>query len=907
MKKLFLIILSLLSLSCLVAVGCGDSKEIGSDVKFLHFVDGEGTTLLDYELNQYFNSDDLQNKINGISVPYYTVEGGKYSDGTQFSVEKENINAYITTHEADLTIPKKFLFMTNDCPAFTVVTELSPIEYTITYNDIDGATFNGPSTYTVESDGALAKPSKQYYHFLCWYEKGVDEGRNVQFVRENLPTAMPRDIVLYAKWEAISFDVTYAGLVEGISNPNDKKVVYQKDGSYQLTPIPSTAAYTFKGWKINGEYATKIDPMAIWDPTADISDNDAYSVTVTADLEFYDFKADFYVGDSLYESKIFNFSNFAALTIPNVPVKEHYTGRWSQTVDEFKNYKIQAIYELDSYNVGVQTNISGYTVSEQKYDYGTTYKTIYDKLSYNNKMLLGLYFDSACTERATETDYIEKGGTLYAKWLDRYSLSSVSDWSLLSERPETYFVIANDLDFQGEAIPVISDFNGVLDGQGHKIFNFINLNNNCDSTYGLFAKNSGAIRNIVFDDGIFTATTNNEIKDKNVGFLCGINKGSIENVCVSETTVKIVGVHSTEPMGVWAGNTETYLNAGIIAGNNQGTISYSTVENTVKADMNTTMYSRTAYRYDDNFIRTWASYGLIAGINSGTISSVTSSASVATTATLQEELGDYLSKYYAYTYYPLRMGGITGANNAAGIISNALSNAKVTSKFTLTSKRNYGGIVDIGGISGFNAGQIMQCIASNDCSLDAYANADTRMGGICGTSEGNGVIKSSYSRTKFTIGNANTQTEKTYLGGIVGLNCAAVSYSYAIVDNVGLNAFNGQSYQGYVNGYFGGMFGYGNELSSIVHCFGVVDADLSQSPMAYKSKQGAVVDGTVVKCFVFITANTSGLTATDDNQSTVCDTKENLIEKIQNDGYKNMGYTLNPNDYPTLLSVGHTK
>ena len=895
MKKILVVILSALALSCLIA-GCGtqNDKAIGSNVKFLHFVDGDGTTFLDYELNQYFNSEDLQSKIDGINVPYYTLSGAKYSDGTQFSVEKDDINAYITTHEADLTVTKHGFLLNSECPAFTVVADLTPIDYTVTYMDVEDPAFVGPTTYNVNSDPTLPTPSREDYYFQCWYIKGQENGQEKWYYITSLPTQYPENLTVYALWEPYKIKVTYDAPV-GMAKPQNPDTVFQKDGSVELQPIQSTAAYKFKGWKLNGEYVTRLDPAALCN-----HENIETAVYLTADIEYFTFTARYFVDGELYDSKTFDFNNFAVFTTPEIPAKAHYTGHWSERVTDYKDYEIQAVYDIDRYDVGVQTNIGGYTVDERKYEYGTTYETIYSQLSYSNKVLLGLYFDSNFTSRVSETALIEASGKLYAKWSDRYTVSSVEDWSLLNEHPDSFIVLESDLNFLGEAIPVVAAFSGVFDGQGHTIYNFINQNNSCSSNYGLICENTGTVRNITFNDGVYTAVTNTQVENKNVGFLCGVNKGTIENIKISNINVKINESHSTRPLGNSPGSSEKALSAGVLTANNQGTIKNCSLDNSLKADIVTSICAGTAYRLDDNYVRTWAYYGLIAGTNSGQISSVTSYASISTSATLEEYLVDGYSKYYAYIYYPLQIGGIVGSNQANGIISDSLSDAKVTAKFTLNAKRNYFGIVDIGGVSGYNCGQINKCVANKVCALDAYANAEIRMGGLCGTSDGDGVIKTSYSYARFTIGNANNSTEKTYLGGIAGLNNAAITYSYAVVESLAINAFDGKKIDGYVNGYFGSMFGYANNLSSVIHCFGVVDADLTQLPLAYKSKQGALVGGTVVKCFVLATENTAGLTATDGCVATECDTKEILLENIKNEHYENMGYTQGEDGYPVF-------
>lgn len=273
-KSFFVFIIGLLFL----LVGCGSNNnnnnnnneeyipnQIDSNVKFLHFIDDKGNTLMDYELNQYFNIEDLENNLSSFEKNYYKIGNCKYLDGSEFSINRDSINSYLYHNEADLTIEKWVLFFKNDCPAWTVVADLVPIDYNITYMNIEDATFEGVTTYNIESNLTLAIPQKKYYGFGYWYYNGIDEGREVKFLVNKLPHGIPRDITLYAYWYPLYSELEYSNIPDEIYNPNTDEKFYHKDGKYQLKPIKSTDAYEFKGWKLNDEYITYIDPDLLWD------------------------------------------------------------------------------------------------------------------------------------------------------------------------------------------------------------------------------------------------------------------------------------------------------------------------------------------------------------------------------------------------------------------------------------------------------------------------------------------------------------------------------------------------------------------------------------------------------------------------------------------------------------------
>ena len=62
--------------------------------------------------------------------------------------------------------------------------------------------------------------------------------------------------------------------------------------------------------------------------------------------------------------------------------------------------------------------------------------------------------------------------------------------------------VFNDIDMGGATLPPVGTYAGVLDGQGHKIYNF-KVESQAQTT-GLFLMNTGTIRNLVFgsSDGV---------------------------------------------------------------------------------------------------------------------------------------------------------------------------------------------------------------------------------------------------------------------------------------------------------------------------------------------------------------------------------------------------------------------
>lgn len=900
MKKALIILLIALTFLC-VFVGCyADKREgINSNIKFLHFVDENGNTLLDYQLDQYFSSDNLQKQLDEIVVEHCSFDKGVYLDGTVFSVEKDKINEYLLNHDRDLTISKKVLLVDADWAAYTVILYFVPDEYSISYVNVEGATFDGPATYNINSDLTLPTPVKKFYRFLGWNEYGAGADSSTPIT--SLPS-VPRNITLEAQWQEIAFTVAYDGVPSSIANDN-KTSITLSDGAYSLNNIQSTSAYEFNGWKLNGELVTSLDPDELWNADADYFDPDACTVKLVADIAFKEFTAKYYVDEQLIENQKFDFLTKDSLQAPAVPSKEHYTGSWSEEVTECKDYEIHAVYDVQKYQVTVDTGISGYPFEAQSYVWDTKYQVIYQQLSYPDKKLIGLYFDADFTERVNEDSLIAASGTLYAKWITQYEITSASDWNWLSQAPDANYILTNDIDFQSQPIPNISNFNGVLDGQGHTVYGFVNSVDDCSTTYGLFNLNKGTICNINFDDGVYSVATAPGIFDTSVGFLCGINRGTIQNVTVSNVEITIVNNFTTVSQTTSSNTIEPHLNAGVLSGTNMGTITYSSLSDTVTVEIDTNMYTVTKINNGDN-IRVWAHYGALAGSNKGVVDYITSAASLTSKAEyLQSEVGPFES-YYKWIYFIQQIGGIVGNNSEAATVSNTLVEATLMTDTAhrKVASQGYFAIVDVGGVVGDNNGIVDKCQTGTNTVFDVLAAAELRIGGICAVNEGSAaMIRASYSQAKFSAySKSSTDNDSIYCGGIVGLNSATVTHCYSVVDEVSVSFHSQEQHYG----FFGGIFG--TNSSSVVKCFTVLNASAPNSVSNVSATHIGIVDNGIVRdCYYYLTSNAQGYG--ENACGTECETKEDLLTEVAKLGYDEMGYTLEDGEYPVLADVGDNR
>ena len=131
-----------------------------------------------------------------------------------------------------------------------------PIDYKINYIMNKGENNKeNPSTYTIEENITLEKPTRQYYDFVGWYDNEDFKGSPItEIVFGNYG-----EKTLYAKWTPTTYNITYV-LNGGVNNKNNPST-YDTEQTVELNS-PTRAGYTFGGWYLESSFeneATKIN------------------------------------------------------------------------------------------------------------------------------------------------------------------------------------------------------------------------------------------------------------------------------------------------------------------------------------------------------------------------------------------------------------------------------------------------------------------------------------------------------------------------------------------------------------------------------------------------------------------------------------------------------------------------
>lgn len=363
--------------------------------------------------------------------------------------------------------------------------------------------------------------------------------------------------------------------------------------------------------------------------------------------------------------------------------------------------------------------------------------------------------------------------TVEAVWEKTYSdytyVSVPSDIKSISKNGKYFFL--NDIDLGGIVWTPVSEFNGIIEGNGKKISNF--TIDSTDSVVGFIAVNNGTINDLkVYAD----VSLNSLEEDVYCGILVGKNNGVI-NGCYTNGDVNAVmkgnAVFVSEYNGYFGG----------VAGANYGKI-YST-------DTLANVYATT------NNVRINLYVGGFVGANmSGLISDCSSNSyiesSITNAVSVCDSYAGFFAAYNKASIYSSHsrayktldtdfVGGLVAVND--GTISKCYSTGSVT------ANSNLGGLVGVnnstvnnsystvtvsgkektGGLVGANYGKVSYTYASGKVS------GEQQVGGLVGYNEG--TVSYSLATGAVTSTKDNWIT-KEWAGGLVGQNEGTVSNSY---------------------------------------------------------------------------------------------------------------------------------
>lgn len=537
--------------------------------------------------------------------------------------------------------------------------------------------------------------------------------------------------------------------------------------------VPTRAGYTFAGWftgnGINDGQVTSTTPIG-------------QDMNLIAHWQINTLTVTFVGNDgrTLATRKVQYGKPAAAPDAPQVS-KMKFSG-WDKDFSKVKSdMTIKALYVADTYTVTYNTD-GGTALTAQVYYMGDTPRqaTVPSKYGY---YFVGWYRDSAHQQVYRFDRPLNADTTLYAYFSQMLPLRTADDLLKIKSNPSAKYCLTNDIDMEGAAWTGSCAFSGVLDGQGFKIHNFTMTGTG--ENVGFFTTNSGTIKNITFEDFVFSVNQNIFYQ---AGGIVGKNTGMIENCTVNEYTA----FYSLIAIG--RGITKKAYGGGIV-GINEGKMrncrSISQIEWRPYADEENNYYITKAFLV----------IGGIAGINKSEI-----------TASYSDFIAKGASVSWDNNAYAIAdIGGFVGYNS--GTISDSESKVKINVVAGETTQRRK--VARLGGFLTINleGGKVTSCKTTGAIVDSIGDNASTLVGGFAYS-----VCKNSYVSNTYAEVSITSKSPSAYLKDDSVCDLNGIGGFVACSQGTITNCYNTGNIDTYNADNVGGFVGWNGAGSAISKC-----------------------------------------------------------------------------------------
>ena len=489
---------------------------------------------------------------DGSVINRYKVQGGLSVDKPL----KDYKSGYIAEWYKEPSLQNKWNFETDIITEDTVLyAKWSADTYTVTFNANGGEcdTESKEATFGT-SYGNLPVPTRNGYSFEGWYE---DE-TFTKAVRNDTTVSIADDHTVYAKWQAKTYTVSFAGN-GGVLTETTKSVVF--GSPYGELPLCSRNGSDFLGWYSDSECTKIIDENTI----VNVSGNHTLyagwneSAVTKLQLKSKPTKTEYYVGDLLDTSGMsvvasfengssaeisadrFDYSLTEFTSAGKKIVKATYGGKYTTFFVTVKEKDITAIEittppAKTTYTVGDDFDATGMEVTASYNDSSTKIITSGYTISYN--------MEAAGTEIVT-VSYTENGITVTAdfpitvneKQADGKPTITASYATVQAgETVSVPFIVEQNTGFMGFAIEISYDdavLNPVRVSAG-EILSSGNLNDSIGGTVesGTLKVVFYASENIIADGTLFTVEF--EAVENAYGQLSEVEIKAVEADCFDE-------------------------------------------------------------------------------------------------------------------------------------------------------------------------------------------------------------------------------------------------------------------------------------------------------------------------------------------------------------------------------------
>ena len=621
------------------------------------------------------------------------------------------------------------------------------------------------------------------YKAVNWYNNASMSGSSrITSVSYNMSTN-----ALYA--DIVPIQYTAVLVTDGATVSSDLNFTYTCE---DIVPLPSAEKtnYVFIGWCLDEELTSPVIKRISAGTTGDLKLYPKFKgVDVTLNLNAQN-------GNSGVKTATCEYGQNYSLEIPT---KTGYTflgwydaakdgtryttakGKSVNAADFTAPLTLYAHWIINEYTV-IYLDNEGNDLTSQTYEHGQILAFPSDPTS--ETLMFSGWYNRDYSEPFADGVKVLGDMTLYALFVDSLEIADADGLKAIAQNPTGNYHLSADINLNGETWTPIDDFKGVLDGKGHRIFNFTLSATAVTDNFGFVRVNSGTIKNLTFDDFGFSVTfTFGYDAHVNSGVIAGENNGVISNCHVTNRVClqNVIAVNSTDRRYLDEFGTHGYSRyaqfvTGIIAGaNNKLVIDCRTnVESIVKYKFDLHAVAKERYNMTciilDGGIVGW-NYGSISRCNSKSTVNLDGDASIY----IDRNSGD------AILSTTFNVGSIAGVNDN-GLISSCLAEgtrkgvcrASVDAKYSdwlwMGRADSY---MHVGGIVGVNNARIASSSVTGN--TEGSSNHTMMIGGAIGENNINGIVENCY----VSGGETRIIGGKGDIGGFIGLNFGKANACYA--------------------------------------------------------------------------------------------------------------------------------
>lgn len=507
-------------------------------------------------------------------------------------------NVLITTSQT--------LTVTNLDKSHEYIAKWTANQYDVTFDSNGGNEVSSSQKVTFGEGFVLPVTTRVEATFLGWFDETGKQYTNAEGI-SIINWDVTKATKLYAHYKINEYQVSISENLEGGSVQGEGLKEY---GSRVTISATAKAGYSFKGWYNASQLVSSSSTYSFDMPN--------YPVTYTAKWEAITYTVTLNVngGQALANnSKDVTFDS--SFSLP-VTTKSGYAfagwysganGTGTQITDEAGNAK--AVWSIaDNATLYAKWNVVNYKITyvlnggQNHSNNPATYNIEDANITLNYPTKAGYTFNGWVLQDASSVQKditIAAGSTgerLYAASWVRSSqfvaISNANDLKNIANNPNGYYYLTSAIDMSGVEWKAISEFNGILDGNGHTISNITYASNE-----SLIYCNNGTILNLHINKFYSTSSM------ANVGGIVYENNGLIQNCSANvditfscarlgliavqnNTNGKIIACKSTGTVkfnGTAIGFSGTPTIAGGITASNHGTIKqcYSSVDFEIKS------------------------------------------------------------------------------------------------------------------------------------------------------------------------------------------------------------------------------------------------------------------------------------------------------------------------------------